>query len=389
MVSISVIIPVYNVEEYLFECLNSVINQTFDDIEIICVNDGSTDNSLSILNEFASKDKRIKVISQTNKGVSIARNNALKIAKGKYIYFIDSDDVMKLNALTELFNIAEKYTLDLIMFKAMNFDNETKEKFTKTSFEQPYLKDFKNKVFNLDDIKENALRLNVTIYNKFFKRDLIKNIFFLEDCIFEDNLFFTECVFKSKRMYYYDKYLYCRRIRPNSLTSKPSKNHADVIRIHNEIIKKVKELGLYEDYKIELFNYKMAGIFKVFKNVTEEFKEFFFDLIKRDFIEKESEYKSELNFNKLNPRPKLIFFNAIKFDNYIEFEQSIEIYDLKKQINKYKNQNSKLTIDLNITRKNLKKVNKKNKELKDLNDSIINSKSWKLTKPLRKMKRIK
>ena len=87
---VSVIIPVYNTEKYLEECLNSVENQTLEDIEIICVNDGSTDKSLEILNNHANKDSRIKVISQENGGLSHARNTGMKIAKGEYITFLDS-----------------------------------------------------------------------------------------------------------------------------------------------------------------------------------------------------------------------------------------------------------------------------------------------------------
>ena len=91
-VKISIIIPVYNVEKYLHECLDSIINQTFKDLEIICVDDGSTDKSSEILEEYEQKDKRFTVISQPNKGVSAARNRGMQQAKGKYIMFVDSDD---------------------------------------------------------------------------------------------------------------------------------------------------------------------------------------------------------------------------------------------------------------------------------------------------------
>lgn len=99
---ISVIIPVYNVEKFLPQCLDSVISQTYGNIEIICVNDGSTDSSLSILEAYAKSDSRIKIINQNNAGVSVARNNALSVAKGKYIYFLDSDDYIEHRALKEL-----------------------------------------------------------------------------------------------------------------------------------------------------------------------------------------------------------------------------------------------------------------------------------------------
>ena len=92
MPKVSVIIPVYNVEKYLKQCLDSVVNQTLKDIEIICVNDGSTDNSLEILEEYAQKDNRIIIISQENQGQSVARNIALEKATGEYVGFVDSDD---------------------------------------------------------------------------------------------------------------------------------------------------------------------------------------------------------------------------------------------------------------------------------------------------------
>lgn len=90
---ISVIVPVYNVGKYLEECLESLVNQTLENIEIICVNDGSTDNSLNVLNEYRKKDKRITVVNKANGGVSSARNIGLRIARGEYIAFVDADDI--------------------------------------------------------------------------------------------------------------------------------------------------------------------------------------------------------------------------------------------------------------------------------------------------------
>ena len=106
MVAISVIIPVYNVEKYLGRCLDSVVNQTFTDIEIICINDGSSDNSLEILKRYAQRDRRIKIFTQENSGLSASRNVGMKYASGDYIYFIDSDDYLVKTAFEELYKIA-------------------------------------------------------------------------------------------------------------------------------------------------------------------------------------------------------------------------------------------------------------------------------------------
>lgn len=103
MSKVTIIIPVYNVEKYLEKCLNSVICQTLKDIEIICVNDGSTDNSQQILKEYAQKDERIKIVDKKNGGLSSARNAGLDAATGEYCYFLDSDDWIELNTLEKLY----------------------------------------------------------------------------------------------------------------------------------------------------------------------------------------------------------------------------------------------------------------------------------------------
>lgn len=111
MVKLSIIIPVYNTEKYLHRCLDSAINQTLTDIEIICINDGSTDNSLSILNEYAAKDERIRIVNKKNEGAGVARNTGIILAKGNYIGFIDSDDYVDNNYFEELYKYADKYDL--------------------------------------------------------------------------------------------------------------------------------------------------------------------------------------------------------------------------------------------------------------------------------------
>ena len=121
MVKISIIVPVYNTEPYLEQCLDSIINQTLEDIEIICVNDGSTDNSLSILEEYASKDNRIRIINQENKGQGFARNNGLKNVNGEYVLFVDSDDWIELNTCEALYKKVNELDLDMLFFCATSY----------------------------------------------------------------------------------------------------------------------------------------------------------------------------------------------------------------------------------------------------------------------------
>ena len=121
---ISVIVPVYNVEDYLISCMDSIINQTLENIEVICINDGSTDESLKILKEYEKKDERVKVYSKQNSGQGTARNFGLENAIGEYVLFVDSDDWIDIETCEILYDVAKSKELDLLIFLATNFDDE-------------------------------------------------------------------------------------------------------------------------------------------------------------------------------------------------------------------------------------------------------------------------
>ena len=111
-IKVSIIVPVYNVEKYLAQCLDSLINQTLKEIEIICVNDGSKDNSAKILTAYAQKYVRIKIINQTNQGLSAARNNGISVATGEYIGFVDSDDWVDIDFYKKLYSAGKKWSVE-------------------------------------------------------------------------------------------------------------------------------------------------------------------------------------------------------------------------------------------------------------------------------------
>ena len=119
---VSVIIPVYNVEEYLHECLDSIVNQTYKNIEIICIDDSSTDKSLEILREYSNKDSRIIILQQRNQGAAVARNYGMGVAQGKYLLFLDSDDIFAESLIEKAVSKAEKFNADIVVYKAMSFD---------------------------------------------------------------------------------------------------------------------------------------------------------------------------------------------------------------------------------------------------------------------------
>ena len=167
MPKISVIIPTYNVETYLAAALESVINQTFSDIEIICINDGSTDNSLTTLENYAQKDPRIKLINQHNQGVSAARNAGIEAACGEYIMFLDPDDTYDLTLCEKVVEKINTETPDIVMW-GHNVFNKTKVIDNSNS-----LNDIRNFIKHSKVLKE-TIKINVYIWNKAFKKDFLE-----------------------------------------------------------------------------------------------------------------------------------------------------------------------------------------------------------------------
>lgn len=178
---ISIIVPVYNVEKYLPQCLDSVIGQTYQDLEIICVNDGSTDGSLAILEQYAATDDRIKVVSQENQGPSEARNGGLEIAKGEWVMFVDSDDWLELNCCERIITQAEacelvffSYTREFKTTSAPKyiFDQESRL-FENTTVEWLFERLIAPKGTELHDpTKLDSLS---TVWGKLYRTDIIKN----------------------------------------------------------------------------------------------------------------------------------------------------------------------------------------------------------------------
>lgn len=199
MISVSVIIPVYNAEKYLGECLESIISQTLGELEIICINDGSLDNSLKILEEYQKKDARIKVIDQENQGVSMARNAGLAIAEGRYVGFVDGDDTIEPVFFQKLFETAEKCQADSV--------------YSKLSPDQDF--GAFSGIFHIEDIRNKLLphffkedKFN-SVCNKIFLNRIIKEnkiVFPADIKNGEDAQFNIEFLVKSERIAFLD---YC------------------------------------------------------------------------------------------------------------------------------------------------------------------------------------
>ena len=236
---ISVIVPVYNVEKYLAECLDSILNQTYTDLEIICVNDGSTDNSLKILNEYAQKDNRIKVISQKNKGLSGARNTGIKHSSSEYLTFIDSDDIIKPTYMETLWNNKDK--ADCVQVN-MELFNDKMERLTNNWFETFYL-DKETKLIEITP--QNMTHILISSWGKLLKKSILQkyNITFYEGIIHEDYAHTYEYLFHCKNLYYINEKLYLYRQRENSITKTElnTKQKLDIIKVFIHVVKHIKK----------------------------------------------------------------------------------------------------------------------------------------------------
>ncbi len=196
MPTVSVIIPVYNAEKYLSRCLDSVLSQTMDDFEVLCVDDGSTDASRVILEKYASRDKRVSVLSQANMGVSAARNAGLEHSCGKYVCFLDADDYIHSQMLEMLLKVAEDYNVDIVdsFIEKVYADSKIKSEHYDFSeldvavFDDPFAYFMKNR------------KLKSSSNARMYRKSILKGIRFVTGIRYEDVPFSVETMFKAKKL---------------------------------------------------------------------------------------------------------------------------------------------------------------------------------------------
>lgn len=284
---ISVIVPVYNVEDYLAKCLDSILNQTFSNIEIICVNDGSTDGSRKILEEYKKRDFRIKIVDKENGGLSSARNAGMKVAQGEFYSFIDSDDWIDKTMLEKLYENITTLNSDISICAVHQFD-ETNQKIDDSN---PYYtleffdKTFDNRAFSYKDTKPFIMDVCVMAWNKLYRRSLIEecNAEFPDGLIFEDGPFFFTIFFKTDRVSIVRDFLYYYRInRKNSIIQKAGKKFLNVIDVSELMYSKIKDLPDFDDIKYIFFRKKVEDLIYRFEHLNKKYKSAFARKLKNE-----------------------------------------------------------------------------------------------------------
>ena len=375
---VSVIIPVYNTEEYLEECLDSLCNQTLQDIEIICINDASNDSTSQILKDYAEKDDRIILIeNQFNQGQSISRNKGLEIAHGEYITFLDSDDYLELDAYEKLYGFARNYDHDLVVFDAIRFDDEgttwRSVLHKKAGYDEIYVK---------TNIFENKQLIYDTSISKFIKNEFIRdnNFKFLENVLYEDLLFSMEVLCASECLGIYPDVKYHWRVRygyKKSITQSVSdiKNLKDRLTIINKILDLLNSQSKYQEL-LDIFYMKLAEIdilqfINQLGSCNDEYEKIMYEEVKPFVLT----FPSEV-FEKLNgiDRSKYILFLNDDWDDLIVLIQSHK--DLNNDIKALKAKNRDLSKAVHQKNKQLKnqkeiiKIEDENKRLIDENESL-------------------
>ena len=262
-VKVSVIIPVYNVEKYLRECLDSIVNQTLKEIEIICVDDGSADNSLKILQEYAAKDSRIiLIVSKQNNGGGWARNQGLKIAQGEYLGFVDGDDFCATDFCEKMYTASKQRDLDIVICMANRFDTITGNTELMTySLDRDMLPD--KDIFNYKDMPEHIFNFSQNWnWNKFFKRSFVEqnNITFQEIHRTNDLLFTCKALMLAKRISTVQEALINYRINmENNCQSTNYKYPFDFYEAFLELRKWLCDQNLYDAVKSSYLAWAVGG----------------------------------------------------------------------------------------------------------------------------------
>lgn len=255
MKKVSVIVPVYNTEKYLDKCLNSLVNQTIEDIEIIVVNDGSTDDSLKIIKKYLKKyPEKIVLINQKNGGISVARNNGIKSATGEYIGFVDSDDFVELSMYESLYNLIKESESDIVVCDYKKYYTETE-----TTTDVSAVKNI-----TTTNIYENPSLINDIDYapwNKLYKKSLFKGIEFPKNKKYEDLSTILKVFFKAKKIDKLSENLYFYRINETGQTLTVNKRINDIIFILDDIVSYAKNTKNYNVVKNDLQKLSVDKLF--------------------------------------------------------------------------------------------------------------------------------
>ena len=326
-IKVSVIMPVYNAGEYLYRAISDVLSQSLKEIELICIDDGSNDGSKKIIKKFAGRDSRVKVISQSNSGPSVARNRGIEIAVGEYMMFLDADDFFEPDLIKTLYEMAKEHTLDIAVAK-FDIYNEEKDKFFAPA-EEPEGNIFSPGVVTSKNEHPSEILQSTTGYawNKLFSSALIRDkqlAFDPELFVFEDVHFVCTALSVAERVERIDKVLLHHRVYSDQSRARLFRKYYSQVPI---VYKKIKEFlmshGLYVPLMKSYLNMSVGRCYKIFNLLWDDGKEKLWDMLHSGYAEEFGWYRHEKDV-----------FESLE---YYEFATNVGLYTYKEHTEKDKN----------------------------------------------------
>ena len=329
--TISIVVPIYKVEDYLERCINSILNQSFENFELILVDDGSPDRCGEICDEYAKKDNRIKVIHKENGGLSDARNAGLDIARGIFVGFVDSDDFIHKDMYSILYKAILDSKCDVAQCKFKYFHKEDE-------LEKNIINDGKYKIYtNIDAIEEmiDNKNLNVNVWNKLYKRELFDDIRFPKGKIHEDEFVTYKIFYKANSISYVDKEMYYYFSNDTgimkNLNINSKFNWIEAVEERNEFLLIHDEEALFNKSNLYLFFNLIKIRYDIKTSNKLQNKSEKLDLVNKKIKHLLKEIHDKSGYSKLNK----IVINLMKINyNFIIF---YDFYNYRKTRNKQKN----------------------------------------------------
>lgn len=300
---VSVIIPIYNGEKYIPKTLKSMINQTHKNIEIICIDDGSTDKTMALLNEYAKRHKNIRVFSQENQGVGKTRNRGLVLARGKYVIFLDVDDEFDKNMLKVMYERAEEFNSDIVVCNSITAWSNTLINYKMTPIKF---------AFNMNDIPDTIFNFNMggQVWDKLYKKKfLVENQIVFPDLKNTEDLYFNyvALALAPRISIVYEHFVKYYVTNPNSVSSRKNEEPLCTLQALILLKKKLEELGVYDKVERSYINMFVESLFDCYVHVDKNSK----DMIMKELVK-------VLPSLKIDDKRVYYFYNAVIYKEFIE-----------------------------------------------------------------------
>ena len=288
-IKVSVIMPIYNAYDYLGPAIDSVLSQTLTEIELICVDDGSTDSSYDLIKEYQKKDERVRIVTETNAGPALARNNGIKRARGEYLAFLDADDFFEPKLLEKLYNAAKERDLDIAITDYNIFNNR------KSLFDSAQPEEYED-IYEENGVTSKSLApdkiflsTNGAAWNKLFRRSFVieKQLSFLQDVkIYEDVYFVVSALSLAERVGKVFEVLLHHRVYTDQSRAKTFRKHyAQVLFVYLKMKEFLRQNGMYSPLSTSYLNLTASRCYRIYNVLGSDSKEKFWNMLHDEYAE--------------------------------------------------------------------------------------------------------